>query len=253
MTRVRVVGVISGLVYMATMRPEWLGLGAVQAVFALGAAYTAIIGWLNRYGPIPAAVSILTPAIDTALVATGCAATGGVTSELRYFLFVVPLTAAVRVGPLWTLAYSAIIAAAYAALSVVVPTPADETWQIALVVPILLLLGFAGALMSRRVERWNEALEYEVADTGIGIPPEVLPRLAEKFYQVASGATREYGGTGLGLAIAKAIVEAHNGAIQVDSAPGAGSRFAFTLPLAGPAAQQNDEAGSIFARGEPGP
>ena len=68
-----------------------------------------------------------------------------------------------------------------------------------------------------------------VADTGIGIAPEHLPRLFDKFSQVPGGAS---GGAGLGLAIAKRIVEAHGGRIWVQSEPGRGSVFSFTLPVA---------------------
>jgi signal transduction histidine kinase/CHASE3 domain sensor protein len=70
-----------------------------------------------------------------------------------------------------------------------------------------------------------------VSDTGVGIAPEDQKRIFEEFQQVDSSSTRKKGGTGLGLAIAKRIVELHGGRIWVDSSPGAGSTFAFTLPL----------------------
>jgi signal transduction histidine kinase len=70
-----------------------------------------------------------------------------------------------------------------------------------------------------------------VSDRGPGIPEEAQGRLFQKFYRVESP-ERRVGGTGLGLAIAKAIVEQHGGRIWVESAPGAGSRFAFALPVA---------------------
>ena len=71
-----------------------------------------------------------------------------------------------------------------------------------------------------------------VADTGIGIPPEDVPRIFERFYRVDKARSRELGGTGLGLAIVKHIVESHGGRVWVESRPGAGSRFSFTLPVA---------------------
>jgi signal transduction histidine kinase len=75
------------------------------------------------------------------------------------------------------------------------------------------------------------ALRCEVRDAGDGIPPEHLDKLFLPFSQLDSGRTRKAGGTGLGLSICKALVEAHGGSIGVDSVPGGGSTFWFTLPL----------------------
>jgi signal transduction histidine kinase len=72
----------------------------------------------------------------------------------------------------------------------------------------------------------------QVTDTGIGIAPEHLPRLFDKFFQVNPSTTREHGGAGLGLAIAKALVEAMGGTLRVESELGKGSTFWFTLPRA---------------------
>jgi two-component system phosphate regulon sensor histidine kinase PhoR len=74
------------------------------------------------------------------------------------------------------------------------------------------------------------AMEIWVRDTGIGIPPEDLPRLFERFYRVDKARSRELGGTGLGLAIVKHLVQAQGGEVRVESQPGKGSAFAFTLP-----------------------
>jgi len=75
----------------------------------------------------------------------------------------------------------------------------------------------------------NGQVEVKVCDTGIGIPPEDLENVFDKFYQVDSTLTREAGGTGLGLAICKGIIEAHRGRIWAESELGKGSTFVFTL------------------------
>ncbi len=74
-----------------------------------------------------------------------------------------------------------------------------------------------------------DRVEFFVRDTGIGIPPEDVPRLFERFYRVDKARSRELGGTGLGLAIVKHLVKAHGGDVQVESTVGAGSTFYFTL------------------------
>ena len=77
----------------------------------------------------------------------------------------------------------------------------------------------------------NEMIEFYVRDTGIGIPPEELPRLFERFYRVDKARSRQMGGTGLGLAIVKHLVRAMGGGVRVESEPGIGSTFLFTLPV----------------------
>ena len=72
-----------------------------------------------------------------------------------------------------------------------------------------------------------------VADTGIGIPTDELPRVFDEFYQTGSALERRVGGSGLGLTISKRIVELHGGAMWVESRVGSGSTFFFTLPLVG--------------------
>lgn len=87
-----------------------------------------------------------------------------------------------------------------------------------------------GGRVTVSVQAEGECVCVAVTDTGIGIPPEHLARLFDKFYQVDPSTTREHGGAGLGLAISRAIVEAHGGSIVVQSALGAGSTFSFRLP-----------------------
>ncbi len=84
----------------------------------------------------------------------------------------------------------------------------------------------------RRVER--DAVWVSVADTGIGIAKDDLPRLFSEFSQVDASFSRRFEGTGLGLALSKRFVEMHGGAIGVESTPGQGSTFWIELPLVGP-------------------
>ena len=83
-----------------------------------------------------------------------------------------------------------------------------------------------------RFNDMDESLLVEVADNGIGIMKDHLPRLFERFYRVDKGRSREEGGTGLGLAIVKHIIEAHGHTINVRSTEGVGSTFSFTLTKA---------------------
>ncbi|HLZ48985.1 MAG TPA: ATP-binding protein, partial [Candidatus Limnocylindria bacterium] len=71
-----------------------------------------------------------------------------------------------------------------------------------------------------------------VADTGIGIAPEAQGYIFDEFRQEDASTTRQFGGTGLGLAIAKKLVELQDGRIWLESAPGRGSTFFFTVPIA---------------------
>jgi signal transduction histidine kinase len=75
-------------------------------------------------------------------------------------------------------------------------------------------------------------VRISVRDSGAGIAPEHLPYLFERFYRADASRSRATGGSGLGLAIAKQVVQAHGGQITVESQPGQGSCFTFTLPVA---------------------
>ena len=90
-----------------------------------------------------------------------------------------------------------------------------------------------GGSVTVRVVPEEAVVTTSVADTGIGISEEDQAKLFQKFFRADNSTTRDAGGTGLGLAITKAILDRMRGSIHVDSAPGAGSRFVFTLPSAG--------------------
>ncbi len=87
---------------------------------------------------------------------------------------------------------------------------------------------------------------FFVRDTGVGIAPEDLPRIFERFYKVSQSRVRGNfvgpggGGSGLGLAIARHVVEAHGGRIFATSEPGKGSTFTFTLPITSSSREGNE-------------
>lgn len=77
----------------------------------------------------------------------------------------------------------------------------------------------------------GDEIRIDVADNGVGIPAENLPRIFERFYRVEKARTRDMGGTGLGLAIVKHIVKGHGGRVDVKSVIGKGTVFSIFLPL----------------------
>ncbi|OGU16847.1 MAG: hypothetical protein A2076_00350 [Geobacteraceae bacterium GWC2_53_11] len=89
----------------------------------------------------------------------------------------------------------------------------------------------AGGTVNVSAKKDGDFIEITVADTGIGIREEDIPKLFHPFTQLESVYTKEFEGTGLGLALNRQMVELHGGRIWVKSDIGAGSRFSFTIPL----------------------
>lgn len=88
-------------------------------------------------------------------------------------------------------------------------------------------------------------IQVDVKDNGLGIPPEDLKRIFERFYRVEKSRSKEKGGTGLGLAIVKHILEGHKSKISVSSTVGKGSIFSFQLPLEKEKKAQEKEATEV--------
>jgi signal transduction histidine kinase len=91
-----------------------------------------------------------------------------------------------------------------------------------------------GTMVVVRGERGKDEVVVSVADQGVGIAPEHLNRLFEKFFRIESGLGRHVVGSGLGLPIVRTILESHGGRVWAESRLGEGSTFYFTLPLSGP-------------------
>jgi signal transduction histidine kinase len=110
-----------------------------------------------------------------------------------------------------------------------VPADAAQLEQVfvALIMNAVDAMPHGGTLALRSVAREAEAI-IEVEDDGVGVPTDLLPHLFEPFFT-----TKERGhGVGLGLAVSRGIVERHGGRIEVQSAPGRGTKFTIRLPLA---------------------
>jgi NtrC-family two-component system sensor histidine kinase KinB len=104
------------------------------------------------------------------------------------------------------------------------------TWVLTNLISNALRYVSRGGRIRMTANRIGSHVHLSVQDDGPGIPPEYQSKIFQKFVQVKG---QEGGGTGLGLAICREIVRAHEGAIWVESAPGRGSTFTFTLPVAG--------------------
>ena len=88
----------------------------------------------------------------------------------------------------------------------------------------------AGGRIKLSLKNIADGVEISVADTGIGIPADAIPRIFDRFYRADKARSRQYGGSGLGLSIVKWIVDSHHGHIKVDSVLGEGSVFQVFLP-----------------------
>jgi signal transduction histidine kinase/CHASE2 domain-containing sensor protein len=108
-----------------------------------------------------------------------------------------------------------------------------------------------GMVTLRGFTRDDGALVIEVADNGIGIPEDAIPRLTEAFFQVDGTLARTHDGTGLGLSLVKTFVEAHEGALDISSTVGVGTRIQVTFPKARVCApaegETSDHEAVIFA------
>jgi PAS domain S-box-containing protein len=106
-----------------------------------------------------------------------------------------------------------------------------------------------GGRVEVRLVRGPSDMEIMVSDNGIGIQPEFLPHIFERFRQAESGTTRRHGGLGLGLAIARHIVEMHGGTIHVASdGEGKGSTFRVKLPLLVGPSEKHPDAPRVYRR-----
>ena len=106
-----------------------------------------------------------------------------------------------------------------------------------------------GGLVSLRAVREGSLVRVIVEDTGVGVPPERLDRIFERFYRGDDARDRESGGAGLGLAIVRELVEAMGGTVAAASVPGEGSSFSFTLPVvtSGHSARPHADVGAARA------
>jgi signal transduction histidine kinase len=86
-----------------------------------------------------------------------------------------------------------------------------------------------GGAVSASLELANGNLRLQVADNGVGIPPEAAPHIFERFYRGDQARSRQNGGFGLGLSIVKWITESHKGTVELSTKPGVGTTFTILL------------------------
>ncbi len=112
-----------------------------------------------------------------------------------------------------------------------------------------------GGRVELAIREVDAGVEVRVSDQGIGIPEELQQKIFDRFYQIDASSKRHYGGIGLGLALVQEILELHHSKIEVESSPGAGSSFAFVLPLAAERSglQNTRRVKQVGEPGEPAP
>ncbi len=138
-----------------------------------------------------------------------------------------------RVAPLYAEKQLDLIAPAPAGLPEVMADPDRAVQVLTNLLTNALRYTPAPGRVEVSVARQGDMLAFRVRDTGVGIAPEDLPRVFERFYRVEKSRARALGGSGIGLTISRALVEAMRGSIRAESAGvGKGSAFTFTLPIA---------------------
>jgi heavy metal sensor kinase len=118
----------------------------------------------------------------------------------------------------------------------------DEAWLIQIVMNLIdnaLTYTNAGGKVTLNVEVKDRNAYLTISDTGIGIAPEHMEHIFERFYRVDAARSSHVGGSGLGLAIVERVVRLHGGAVTVESQLGRGSTFTVMLPLAGRTAEMS--------------
>ena len=107
----------------------------------------------------------------------------------------------------------------------------------------------SGGSIEVNVKIEGEHLTLSVEDTGVGIPPEVLPRIFERFWQVDTSSTRKFQGAGIGLALVRSLAEALGGSVKVDSKLGHGTTFTVGLPTAAAESVEDELSGPLMDGG----
>lgn len=104
-------------------------------------------------------------------------------------------------------------------------------WAVSQLIDNAIKFNHQGGRVHLSAVQEGRRVQIAVADTGVGIPTEKLEEIFEPFHQIDTSSTRRVGGAGIGLTLTKRIVEAHGSKLNVESLPGKGSRFSFSLPV----------------------